>query len=120
MQKLIWLVHGLSVERILVGHRAADTSDDAFDRVIAHCGRGEWSRASEELTALADAGTGEAARLALLMTDHGPRLFGQRLNASPQQRRRWQESARLVDTARSSKKSSRAVTAARVDTFTSL
>ena len=61
----------------------------AFDRAIEHFAHGHWSAAFEQLVPLADAGHREAARIAMLMTTRGPRLFGQAFPASPSQRTRW-------------------------------
>ncbi len=62
----------------------------AFDRAIEHFAHGCWPKAFEALAPLADAGDREAARIAMLMTTRGPRLFGQAFPASPSQRKRWQ------------------------------
>ena len=60
----------------------------AFDRAIEHFAHGHWPEAFEELVPLADAGNREAARIAMLMTTRGPRLFGRTFPASPSQRER--------------------------------
>ena len=72
----------------------------AFDRAIEHFAHGHWSEAFEALVPLADAGHREAARIAMLMTTRGPRLFGRAFPASPSQRNRWQAVASRVYTAR--------------------
>jgi len=66
----------------------------AFDRAMDRFEHGEWSRAFAELVPLADAGDREAARIALLMTVRGPRLFGRSFVASPLQSERWSELSR--------------------------
>jgi len=66
------------------------TSPSAFERAINHFAHGHWSEAFEELAPLADAGDREAARIAVMMATHGPRLFGQAFPASPSQRKHWQ------------------------------
>jgi hypothetical protein len=45
--------------------------------------------AYDELVPLANAGHIGAARIAMLMTTRGPRLFGQTFAASPSERERW-------------------------------
>ena len=57
---------------------------------------GHGSQAFEELVPLADSGDREAARIAMLMTTQGPRLFGRSFPALPSQRDRWQEAAGRV------------------------
>ncbi len=73
------------------------TEDDAvaaaFDRTLDHFAHGHWPEAFKELVPLADSGHREAARIALLMTARGPRLFGRTFTASPCQRDRWREAA---------------------------
>jgi hypothetical protein len=81
------------------GPHPSVAAEDAFDRALAHFGRGRWSSAFEELVPLADAGSGAAARIALLVTTQGPRLFGQTFQVSPAQRERWQEAARRIEAA---------------------
>ena len=77
----------------------ARATPSAFDRAIEHFAHGHWSEAFEELIPLADAGHREAARIAMLMTTRGPRLFGQTFPASPAQRQRWHVVASRVYTA---------------------
>jgi hypothetical protein len=48
-----------------------------------------WTEAFDALARQADAGSVPAARLALEMVRFGPRLYGARFDASPQQLRRW-------------------------------
>jgi hypothetical protein len=64
-----------------------------FDRALGHFEHSRWSQAFEALVPLADAGDREAARIALLMTTRGPRLFGRAFAASPFQCARWHEAA---------------------------
>ena len=61
----------------------------AFERAIQCFAHGHWSEAFEELAPLADEGDREAARIALLMVAHGPRVFGQTFAASASRRKRW-------------------------------
>jgi len=71
----------------------------AFDQAIEHFAHGRWSSAFEALVPLADAGHREAARIAMLMTVRGPRLFGRSFPTSPSQRERWHAAASRVDIA---------------------
>jgi hypothetical protein len=59
----------------------------AFDCFSA----GQWDRAFEHLTALADAGNGDASRIALMLEAHGPRVFGKRFAVALTQRQRWSQ-----------------------------
>ena len=72
----------------------------SFDRAIAHFASGEWARAFDELSLLADAGHREGARIALLMGERGPRLFGRSFVIDAERRRRWREAARLTPPSR--------------------
>ena len=82
----------LATARSAPGEREATRTAalSAFDRAIEHFSHGQWLKAFEALAPLADAGDREAARIALLMTTRGPRLFGQAFPAPPSQRQRWQ------------------------------
>lgn len=48
-----------------------------------------FGRAFDTLALLADSGHAEAARIALLMSAQGPRLYGRRFELHPQRRERW-------------------------------
>ena len=50
---------------------------------------GDWARAFDVLVPLADKGECEAARLSLMMHQHGARLFGGSFPATPAQCSRW-------------------------------
>jgi hypothetical protein len=52
-----------------------------------------FGRAFDTLALLADSGHAEAARIALLMSAQGPRLYGRRFELHPQRRERWLEVA---------------------------
>lgn len=66
----------------------------------------DWQRATQAFQAgrhaeafgvfahLATAGDAEAARIALFMLDHGPRLYGHAWGATPAEHARWQQQAR--------------------------
>jgi hypothetical protein len=74
------------------------TAPSAFERAIDCFAHGHWSEAFETLAPLADEGDREAARIAMLMVAHGPRVFGQAFVATPSQRKRWHDvSSRAVD-----------------------
>ena len=72
-----------------IGATTQCTVPSAFDRAIEHFAHGHWPEAFAELGPLADAGNREAARIAMLLTTRGPRLFGRTFPASLSQRQRW-------------------------------
>jgi hypothetical protein len=49
-----------------------------------------WREAYARLVQRADRGDADSARLALEMFRHAPRVYGGRLDATPQQLQRWQ------------------------------
>ena len=59
------------------------------DEALEDLEYGDWSRAFEVLVSLADSGDCEAARLSLMMHEHGARLFGGSFPATPCQCSRW-------------------------------
>lgn len=65
----------------------------AFERAMADYDAQRFAAAFEALSPLADAGHREAARIALLMTAHGPRLYGRRFEVDGARRARWLEAA---------------------------
>ena len=67
------------------------TAPSAWDKAIRHLAQGDSIAAYEQLAPLASAGHVAAARLAMLMTTRGPRLFGQTFVASPSERERWHQ-----------------------------
>ena len=71
--------------------QAADASpaESQFDQAMDAYERNHWSLAFDGLAVLADAGDGEAARLAWLMSRHGAALYRVRLEAEPTRRQRW-------------------------------
>lgn len=75
----------------LMAH-AAGTSDDLarrHDAAMVEYEACHWAAAYQSFKELADAGHGQAARVALLMTQRGPTLYDQAFEASPPQRQRW-------------------------------
>lgn len=66
-------------------NEALPTIDDA--RLLYE--RNQWRPAFEAYSRLADAGDPEAARVALMMSTHGPGLYGTVLPAGPQRIERW-------------------------------
>jgi len=64
-----------------------------FERAMADYEQQRSAPAFEALAGLADAGHRDAARVALLMLAHGPRLYGQRFEADPARRVRWVDAA---------------------------
>lgn len=69
------------------------TTAPTFDRAMADYELQRCAPAFEALADLADAGHRDAARIALLMLAHGPRLYGQRFEADPARRVRWVDAA---------------------------
>jgi hypothetical protein len=72
-----------------IGKSSPTTAPSAWDMAIRHLAHGDSMAAYEELVPLASAGHIEAARIAVLMTTRGPRLFGRTFAASPSERERW-------------------------------
>lgn len=64
-----------------------------FERAMADYEQQRFTPAFEALAGLADVGHRDAARIALLMLAHGPRLYGQRFEADPARRVRWVDAA---------------------------
>lgn len=61
----------------------------AFARAMADYERQHFAAAYQAFWLLADQGHPDAARIALLMAAHGPRLYGQRFAIGEVQRDRW-------------------------------
>ena len=61
----------------------------AFERAMADCERKHFAEAYQALWVLANTGHADAARIALLMADHGRRLYGMRFAIGEVQRERW-------------------------------
>jgi hypothetical protein len=69
-------------------------ADDAdFERAMQDYEMAHHGRAFDALARLADAGHGEAARVALLMSAHGRRLYGQAFDVDAARRARWLDAA---------------------------
>lgn len=68
--------------------------DQAFDEALALYRQGSWSGAYGRLSALADKGHVEAARVALLMLRHGSKMHGNDWGASQAQIQQWTTLAR--------------------------
>ena len=64
-----------------------------FERAMADYEQQRFASAFDALASLADAGHRDAARIALLMFAHGPRLYGQRFDAEAARRARWVDAA---------------------------
>jgi hypothetical protein len=62
----------------------------AFDAALTRYTRQDYAGAFDALARLADDGHPPASRIALLMVEHGTRLFGHRFVASAASRRLWQ------------------------------
>jgi hypothetical protein len=61
----------------------------AFDEALAHYEQQRFAAAFAELSRLADGGHAEAARVAVLMSAHGPRLYGQAFAVERARLARW-------------------------------
>jgi hypothetical protein len=61
----------------------------AFDTAMDAYAHQHFRAAFDGLARLADGGHGDAARIALLMVAHGPRLFSQRFDITAAQRDQW-------------------------------
>lgn len=73
----------------------AQTPSD-FDTAMQAYAHMHFRQAFDGLARLADDGHADAARIALLMASHGPRLFGQRFGVAPLRRERWLDTASAV------------------------
>jgi len=60
-----------------------------LQRALHAMQQSRWDEAFSQLARLADEGHAQAARLALLFTQRGTRLFGGRYEASAAQQRAW-------------------------------
>jgi hypothetical protein len=65
----------------------------AFDQAMDAYAHQRFRAAFDGLARLADDGHGDAARIALLMVAHGPRLFSQRFEITLVQRGKWLDAA---------------------------
>ena len=65
------------------------SDSEAFALAMADYQRQHYAAAYQALWRLADQGHGEAARIALPMAVHGPRLYGMQFAIGPVQRARW-------------------------------
>jgi hypothetical protein len=61
----------------------------AFDAAMDAYAHQRFRDAFDGLARLADGGHADAARIALLMVAHGPRLFMQRFDVTTAQRQQW-------------------------------
>lgn len=64
-----------------------------FDSAMDAYAQQRFRDAFDGLARLADSGHGDAARIALLMVAHGPRLFSQRFEIAPPRRAQWLDAA---------------------------
>jgi hypothetical protein len=77
--------------RSSIGKSVPSTATSALDTAIQRLAHGDSMAAYDELVTLADRGHIAAARIAMLMTTRGPRLFGRSFPASPSERARWRQ-----------------------------
>lgn len=72
--------------------RAQEADDPAaFDAALQAYERNHWPQAYAALARLADRGHPEAARIALQMWAHGPKLYGTEFNATARQVSFWSQ-----------------------------
>jgi len=60
-----------------------------FEHALQRFQSAEWSEAFTELRALANRGHAPAARIALMLVQRGPSLFGGPFQATQEERARW-------------------------------
>jgi hypothetical protein len=68
---------------------AARASEEPFTVAMLRYERNQWAAAYAALTALADQGHPEAARIAWQMWRYGPQLYGTEFAATTRQLERW-------------------------------
>lgn len=79
---------------LLAGVGPARAQDDgAFERAMLDYEQARHAQAFDAFARLADTGHGDAARIALLMVSHGPRLYGRRFEVDAARRERWLDAA---------------------------
>ena len=75
---------------VVLGSSGANgAASGPLNDAVARLQYGDWVRAFETLVPLADTGDCEAARLSLMMHQHGGRLFGGSFPATRAQSSRW-------------------------------
>ena len=85
----------LTLAAALLGTHAAASAQPSADMqrrlgmAMDSYERCQWGAAFEQLSALADGGHAESARIALLMARFGPTMYGSRFDTDAQQRERW-------------------------------
>jgi len=67
----------------------ATAQSSPLDGVFSHFVDSDWPHAFEQLVPLADQGDAAAARIALMMHQHGTRLFAGAFPATATQRAHW-------------------------------
>jgi len=76
----------------LVG-ASAHAAEGDFERAMLDYEQARHAQAFDALARLADGGHADAARIALLMVSHGPRLYGRRFEIDRVRRERWLDAA---------------------------
>lgn len=84
---LTWATCAACQAQAVIG--SVEPQQASFERAIGDYERQHFDAAFQGLSVLADQGHAEAARIALLMSAHGPRLYGLRLAVGEAQRERW-------------------------------
>lgn len=78
---------------LLAGVGPVRAQDGAFERAMLDYEEARHAQAFDALARLADGGHADAARIALLMVSHGPRLYGRRFEVDGVRRERWLDAA---------------------------
>jgi hypothetical protein len=86
----------LLVTALVVAWVPAAADDTDFARAMQDYDEARHAQAFDALARLADAGHAEAARVALLMSAHGRRLYGRAFDIDAARRARWLDAAAPV------------------------
>lgn len=74
----------------------AMSGEELYAEAANHFRHGRFPQAYGRFIALADAGHAPSARMALMMCEHGPTLFGRDWDCAPQQVEAWAAAAGVV------------------------
>ena len=88
---LCLLAAASGVQAQTIAPSAPLTVAQRFDAALVEYERNHWPEAFAALSALADSGHREAARMALQMGQYGPALYGREFVASADQLARWKQ-----------------------------
>jgi hypothetical protein len=90
MRACIVLRSTLAVVIALLLGSPAHAGDEALEAALQRYEDCHWAQAFDGLSRLADAGDPRSARIAALMSRHGPRLYGQSFATEPARLAQWQ------------------------------